>query len=132
MKWYQINIWLKINKSWIKRATKTKNQIIWRILSIQMKEVQCHWQLIILVASLAHFNLIYNKKTNRKLKTIPTTPINLEIKFSKMKISTIYKIKKVQASLHINTSRIHLKKLLSLPKKLTKNNIRAKNIPKVK
>ena len=69
---------------------------------------------------------------NRKCKVILTTPINLEIKFSKMKISMINKIKKAQVNPHINTSKTHLRKLLSLPKKLIKNSIRARKITIVK
>ena len=69
---------------------------------------------------------------NRKLKAMLTIPINSEIKFSKMKISTIYKIKKVLASLLINTNKIHLKKLFSLLKRSIKNNIKVRSILRAK
>lgn len=69
---------------------------------------------------------------NKKFKPIPTAQINSEIKFLKMKISTIIKIKKALVNLHTNISKIHLKKLFSLQKRSTINNIKARKIQIVK
>lgn len=97
---------------------KMLNRTIWKTLSIQMKEDQCLSQSITLEELQAPFKMIFNRKLSKRFRQTLTIQTNSEIKFTKM--ITSKQIKKVQANLHINISKIHPGKLFNLLKRLIK------------